>query len=55
MKTLIEKGEKKMHPIERLSYKVAEMYALEKANRKTEALQWADEIVKEIIDTNVND
>jgi hypothetical protein len=30
----LEKGEKKMHQIERLSYKVVEAYVLEKSNRR---------------------
>lgn len=37
-RALLEKGEKKMHAVERLSYKVVEMYILEKAHRKQEAL-----------------
>ena len=34
VKTLIEKGEKKMHPVERLSYKITEMYVFDKSNRR---------------------
>ncbi len=45
----IEKGEKKMHQIERLSYKTVEMYVLEKSNRRQEAVAMADEIVKDIL------
>ena len=38
VKKLLEKGEKKMHPVEKLSYKTVEMYVLEKSNRRTEAV-----------------
>lgn len=51
----LDKGEKKMHPIERLSYKTVEMYVLEKSNRRQEAVTQAEEIVKEIIAGNIND
>jgi len=30
----LDKGEKKMHPIERLSYKLVEIYVLDKSNRR---------------------
>ena len=55
VQTLLDKGNKKMHPIERLSYKTVEMYVLEKSNRRQEALESATEVVKEIIETNIND
>lgn len=55
IRTLLEKGDKKMHPIERLSYKIVEMYVLEKFNRKQEAQASADEIIKEVLDSNIND
>jgi len=31
---LLDKGVKKMHPLERLSYTTVEMYVLEKSNRR---------------------
>jgi hypothetical protein len=55
VKTLIDKGGNKMHQVERLSYRVVEMYVYEKSNRKQEAVNLGDEIIKEILDTNVND
>ena len=55
VKTLIEKGGNKMHQVERLSYRVVEMYVYEKSNRKQEAVNLGDEIIKEILDRNVND
>ena len=55
VRSLLDKGEKKMHPIERLSYKIVEMYALDKSNRRQEALASADDIVKEVIEGNIND
>lgn len=52
----LDKGaEKKMHQVERLSYRVVEAYVLEKSNRRQEAVAAASEIVKEILDQNVND
>jgi hypothetical protein len=44
-----------MHQIEKLSYKVAEMYVMEKSHRRQEALQNAEEIIKEILDSNISD
>ena len=52
---LLDKGVKKMHPLERLSYTTVEMYVLEKSNRRQEALDSANEIVSEIISANIND
>lgn len=37
VKALLDKGEKKMHPVERISYRVVEMYVLEKCHRKQES------------------
>ena len=53
IKGLLEKG--KLHPIERLSYKVVEMYVMDKSHRKQEALASAEEIIKEILDSNMSD
>ena len=53
--TLLEKGEKKMHQIERLYYRIVKCYVLDKCNRRLEALQDVDDIVKEILDSKVND
>jgi len=53
--TLLDKGEKKMHQIEKLSYRIVKVYVLDKSNRKQEALTDADNIIKEIIDSNIND
>jgi len=55
VRTLLDKGGGPKHPVERLSYRIAEMYVLEKSNRRQEALASADEIIKEIVDSNIGD
>lgn len=55
IRTLLEKGEKKMHPVERLSYRAVESYVLEKSHRTAEAQALSGEIVKEVIEGNIND
>jgi hypothetical protein len=55
IKALLEKGDKKMHPVERLSYRAVEMYVMDKSHRKLEAVQSAKDIIKEILDANIND
>jgi hypothetical protein len=55
IRTLLDKGEKKMHPIEKLSYKIVEMYVLDKSNRRQESAAMAEEIVKEVVEGNMND
>ena len=35
----LNKGEKNMHPIERLSYKIVETYVLDKSNRRQYAVE----------------
>jgi hypothetical protein len=34
VRALLEKGDKKMHAVERLSYRVVEMYILDKSHRR---------------------
>lgn len=53
--SLLEKGEKKMHVVEKLSYKVVRVYVFDKSNRKQEANQEADETIKEILDSGITD
>ncbi len=53
--SLLEKGEKKMHIIEKLYYRIVKAYVLDKCNRRQEALQDVEEIVKEILDNNISD
>ena len=53
--TLLDKGEKKMHQIERLYYRIVKCYVLDKSNRRQEAMHDIEEIVKEILETKVND
>jgi hypothetical protein len=55
IKGLLDKCDKRTHAIERLSYKVVEMYVQEKSHRKQEALAAADGIIKEILDSNISD
>lgn len=40
--TLLEKGEKKMHIVEKLTYKMVKVYVLEKAGKRQESIQEAD-------------
>jgi len=51
----LDKGAKKMHVVEKLYYKVVKSYTLDKSNRKQEALQEMDEVLKEIVDQSIND
>lgn len=51
--TLLEKS--KLHPVERLYYKIVKAYVLDKCSRRQEALADVDEIVKELMEGNVND
>jgi len=44
-----------MHPIEKLSYKTAKVYVLDKSNRKQEANADTEDIIKEIFEANIND
>ncbi|CDW74130.1 UNKNOWN [Stylonychia lemnae] len=53
--TLLDKGGNKMHKVERLYYRIVKCYVLDKCNRRLEALSDVDEIVKEILDSKVND
>jgi hypothetical protein len=53
--TFLEKGEKKLHSLEKLGYKIVKVYVLDKSNRKQEALTDTDDIIKEILENNVND
>jgi hypothetical protein len=53
--SLLDKGEKKMHIIEKLYYRITKCYVLDKSNRRQEALVEVEDIVKEIIDGNISD
>ena len=53
LKALLDKP--KMHPVERLSYKVAEVYVMDKSHRRQEGLAIAEEIIKEILESGIND
>ncbi len=53
--TLLDKGEKKMHQVEKLYYRIVKAYVLDKSNRRGEALAEADSILKEILDTKLTD
>ena len=44
-----------MHPIERLQYSLVKVYTLDKSNRRSEAIEEVDHIVKEIQDNNYID
>ena len=51
----LDKGEKKMHQTEKLAYRIVKVYVLDKSNKRQEALQNVNEIIKEIQDTKVTD
>lgn len=44
----LDKGDKKMHIIEKLYYRLVKAYVLEKANKRQEALLEIDDIINEI-------
>eukprot|EP00347_Sterkiella_histriomuscorum_P023059 403336110 len=53
--TLLDKNSQKMHQIERLYYRIVKCYVLDKSNRRSEAFHDIEEIVKEILESKIND
>lgn len=51
--SLLEKP--KIHPIEKLYYRIVKAYVLDKCSRRQEALADVDDIVKELLDGNISD
>ena len=51
--TLLEKP--KLHPVEKLYYRIVKAYVLDKCSRRQEALIDVDDIIKELLEGSVSD
>ena len=55
MSTLLEKNPQKLHPVEKLYYRMVRCYVLDKSSKRAEALAELEQVLSELTTQKIND